>query len=71
MSVWWMKELHTASEVSVAATSADTAAAEADDELSSTDVDSKSLEKYAPIITQFKVCIIQHMHFCRNNNNNN
>ena len=58
--VSWLKELHSASEASVSGASVD-ATVDADDDVTSvTDVDSKAFEKYAPIITQFKVCLIHH-----------
>ena len=67
-----MKELHSASEASIgAASGGDAAASEADDKTSGTDINSKSLEKYAPVIAQFKVCIIHCTPMLSNNVNIN
>jgi len=55
-----VKDLTDASDTSINEASADAAsAAEADEDVSQTATNSKSFEKYAPVIAQFKVCIIQ------------
>jgi len=54
-----MKELQSTIEASISAASDDATDAEDDNDMSCVDVKSKSFEKYAPVITQFKVCIIR------------
>jgi len=57
--MWWMKELQSTIEASINAASGDVAAtSEADDDVSCADISRKSFEKYAPVITQFKVDVI-------------
>jgi len=66
-----MQELRSASEASISAASGD-AVIDGDDDTPLTDIDNMLFEKYAPIIAQFKVCVIHRtmMHSCHYNNVN-